>query len=238
MLRARALDRGGPIEADPVLRVEFEGMVFDRSERPFGLEGLWRVRYHPFQVLYQGSRAPAFRPSWSPDGQRVAYSDGLRVLVWMPGEPTAVPLPATEDGIWPAWSPDGQWIAFARVARRDSITGRCVCRILGEVVHVQERTVYAFDSGVLVLVRPDGTAVKELGEGSEPAWAPDGRTLFFRRAGAIWRMGIEGGSAAAVPGTEGGREPAVSPDGRFLAFVRPGAAGDHDVWVVELGSSR
>lgn len=238
MLRARGLDGGGPIEADPALRVDFERMLFDRSERPFGLEGVWRVRYHPIQVLYHASGDAAFRPSWSPDGRRVAYSDGLRLLLWTPGEPAAVPVPGTEDGIWAAWSPDGQWIAFTRVPRGDSLTGRCVCRVLGEVVHVQERTVYDLDPGVLVLVRPDGTGYQELGEGSEPAWAPDGRTLFFRRADAIWRVEIEGGGASVVPGTEGGREPAVSPDGRFLAFARPGAAGDHDLWVIELGSSR
>ena len=47
-------------------------------------------------------------------------------------------------------------------------------------------------------------------------FAPDGETIYFERAGAIWRMGRLPGQVRRV--VLGGRRPSPSPDGRRLAY--------------------
>jgi Tol biopolymer transport system component len=88
----------------------------------------------------------------------------------------------------------------------------------------------------LAVVRPDGSGLRLLGEGREPAWAPDSRSLYVRRGDAIVHVPLETPAGAApVPGTERGGSPAVSPDGKWLAFTRrdPGSTG-LDLWVKRL----
>ncbi|MBI4545932.1 MAG: PD40 domain-containing protein [Gemmatimonadetes bacterium] len=234
IVRVRRFGEDRPIEQDPELGLKFAGRFFDESQSMFGAQGVFIVRFHPFQRLFEDEKALLFRPSWAPDGRRVVTSDGLRLLVWTLDQPQPMVIPGTEDGIWPAWSPDGAWIAFTRLERADSMTS--ICRYQGDlaVLCVERRTVYSVGRRMLTLVRPDGRDRKELGPGEEPAWAPDGRTLYFRRGQAIWKSDADGAAAAPIPETEGGREPAVSPDGRYLAFARRVAPGNHDVWVLAL----
>jgi Tol biopolymer transport system component len=202
-----------------------------------GKEGIQTavIHYHPFQRLFADEGAVVFRASWAPDGERLVFSDGLNLYLWRVGDETAVPVPNTEDGAWPAWGPDGEWIAFTRIEREGS-TG-AFCRYIdnvGAVICTQQRTDYLVGPSVLSLVRPDGSDLRELGEGSEPAWSPDGASLVFRRGNTIWSIGADGTNAEAIPGTEGGREPAVSPDGSYLALAILSDDGDYDIWTIAL----
>ena len=113
---------------------------------------------------------------------------------------------------------------------------------------VERRTIHFSADPMIVLTRPDGSASQVLGQGTDPAWSPDGLYVYAsaRSDGSpmIVRMPVDGGPVTTVPRTERGIEPAVSPDGRRLAFARsappdePGAPYDpgapHDVWVLEL----
>jgi Tol biopolymer transport system component len=187
---------------------------------------------YPFHVLLDEARMFPFRPSWSPDGSRIVFGDGRALRIHTVGGGTTV-VPNTGDAVSPAWSPDGDVIAFTRVERLDSTTYSCsVVGPPGTTLHL--RTVYHGIRPVLVLIRPDGSEARDIGTGWEPAFSPDGATLYFRREDAIWRMPAGGGTAEPVPGTEGGRAPAVSPDGALLAFSRRSAGSDQDVWIVEL----
>jgi Tol biopolymer transport system component len=197
-----------------------------------GETGPYIQTVYPFHVLFDEERMFPFRPSWSPDGERIVFSDGTNLLIHDVGGATSV-VPNTADGMSPAWSPAGDVIAFTRVERLSSTTYQCtVVGPPGTTQHV--RTAFHQTRPVLVLVRPDGSDVREIGEGWDPAFSPDGGTLFFRRDDGIWRMPAGGGSAVFVQGTEGGRAPAVSPDGTLLAFSRRSTAADLDVWIAEL----
>jgi hypothetical protein len=193
------------------------------------------IHYHPFQRLFADQGAVVFRASWSPDGERLVFSDGLSLYTWRVGNGTAEPVPNTEDGAWPAWSPDGAWIAFTRIERAGSTDSFCrYTDIMGAVICTQERTDYLVGPSVLSLVRPDGSDLRELGEGSEPAWSPDGASLVFRRGNTIWSIGTDGTNAETIPGTEGGREPAISPDGSYMALAILSDDGDYDIWTIAL----
>lgn len=229
MCRVRDAGATGRLEDAPSIRVDFAGWELVSPGPPVSE----RLVSHPFQTLYNTERALVFRPSWSPDGGRIVLSDGLRLLIWRPGDTEATPIPGTDDGVGPAWSPDGEWIAYTHLERGASRTVLCNCVDLG-ISRRHERTVFDIQSRAIRLVRPDGSEQIDLATGEEPAWTPDGSTLIFRADDQLWRIGRDGSGLAPIPGTIGGREPAVSPDGRFLAFTRDSGAGMHDIWVTLL----
>lgn len=233
-IRIREYGALSPVERDPELSVPLDFLAVDTTRHPFGLEGVFHYPDHPFHRLNRQERTRFYRPSWSPAGERLALSDGLRVLVWRLGEPNAVPVPGTEDGISPAWSPDGEWIAFSRPERADSALNQCLQSVFGIPTCLVEQRTYRLGARRLLLVRPDGSEVRDLTEGEDPAWSPDGQTIYFRSGDRLWRMGRDGGAREPLADTKGGREPAVSPDGRHLAFARQTPAGDYDIWVLAL----
>lgn len=201
-----------------------------------GLTGaLTLVRYHPFQRLWDTERQLPFNPTWSADGQRLAFSDGLRVLTWQPGSNSdPQPVPGTNDGVRPAWSPDGSRIAYTRLERGDSARATCIIEGTFPPPPTQDRIVWEVGQRRLIVTTPDGNASVDLGIGEDPAWSPDGRYIYARRNDAIWRIAADGSSAVEIAGTSSGREPAVSPTGEHLAFARLTAKGDYDIWVAEL----
>jgi Tol biopolymer transport system component len=229
-MRVRDLHATGPIEDDPAFLVALSGV----SQGSPSLPRMYVVHDYPFQQLFRDERALVFGPSWSPDGQRIVFSDGLQLFIWTVGADVAEPVPGTEDALAPAWSPDEERIAFFRVERAGSISGSCVRIAFGDVVCEMERTIYTLGRRVLALIRPDGSGLTELGEGEDPAWSTDGTTLLFRRDGQIWQSNPDGSDAVQIPFTEDGREPSLSPDGRHLAFSKLTSRGDYDIWVIDL----
>jgi hypothetical protein len=197
-----------------------------------GESGPYVQTVYPFHVLIDEARMFPFRPSWSPDGSRIVFSDGRNLRIHTVGGGTVI-VPNTLDAISPAWSPAGDVIAFTRVERIDSATYNCsVAAPPGATLHI--RTVFHQTRAVLTIVRPDGSGAEELGVGWDPAWSPDAATLFFRRDDGIWRMAATGGDQVFVAGTEGGRAPAIAPDGARIAFTRRTAGDDMDLWIAAL----
>lgn len=240
VLRVRDLAATGPIEADPELAIDFPGKDFDDTVHPFNLSGVHVIDVFPFHTVFNEDETYLFRPSWSPAGGSLVVSDGSRLLSWDPSGGAVSPIPNTEDAISAAWSPDGTWIAFTRLERGTGVTSQCQHSSVGRggqifVSCIERRTVFPILRRTVSLIRPDGSGRVDITDGVEPAWGPDSRTLYFRRAGRIWRISVDGTGEAAVGGTVGGREPAVSPDGSRLAFARPDASGKHDIWIVSLG---
>jgi hypothetical protein len=229
-LRVASADTGS---ANRVLRVSMEGLAELPSSG--GLTS-YAVSLHPFQALFHLEGSAVFRPSWSPSGDRLAFSDGLRLLIWSVDGGDPAPIPSTEDGVHAAWSPDGEWIAFTRLVRGEPVAFECLHSVLLGPVCRQERVEYPIQGRVVTVVRPDGSDATEVGPGDDPAWLPDSQTLVFRRQGTLWTAKRDGSSSAQVTGTEGGREPAPSPDGTAVVFARIDPRFmTHDLWVVALG---
>jgi Tol biopolymer transport system component len=170
-----------------------------------------RVERHMFPEVTSG---PA-EPTWSPDGQWIAFS--------MQGDLWKIPVAGGEaialtKGPWyyfePEWSPDGRSIAFT------IDTG-------GNL-----------DIGV---VSADGGAVDRLTTETavdlQPTWSRDSRAVYFvsSRNRGFDILRLELASRAVTPAVAGGGDqiqPAVSPDGRTLAYVSSvsGRLGTGGIW--------
>jgi Tol biopolymer transport system component len=230
-VHVRRFAASGSLDEDSSLVLRLAGVELENT----GAVNTSIVHNYPFQQLFAEQRAPSFRPSWSPDGERVALSDGLRILVWVVGQESLDTVPGTEDGAWAAWSPNGDRIAFSRLERVDSTNATCdYIGGLGVPACTQVRTDYLPGQPTVTLVCPDGSDLTVVGVGDEPAWAPDGSALYFRRDDQIWRSAPDGSGASPIPQTQGGREPAISPDGLYLAMAKRVAEGNHDIWIIRL----
>ncbi len=98
----------------------------------------------------------ASSPCWSPDGQTICFASTGG------GKPSLFTIPAHGgtakklntgilDATEPDWSPDGKWIAFTRMGGRENFK-------------------------VYVVSASGGSAI-EVGEGEDPSWGPNSRTL-------------------------------------------------------------
>jgi TolB protein len=112
-------------------------------------------------------------PSWSPDGQHIAFAQagprGERRIIVMNADGSAkrAVTPASiytgDRGITAAWSPDGGSIAF-------------------------------WDHDAIYVVNADGSGLRRLAQNAfeGPTWSPDGRKLIFVRLPGLWVMNADG----------------------------------------------
>jgi Tol biopolymer transport system component len=176
-------------------------------------------------VAYSSKGAMGLEPAWMPDGSRLIFVSnalGAHTLVETIGaspEETRL-LGSVGDpallAAWPAVAPDGM-----------------VAMTLGKLELFQSgwRSRRHLDSalGVSDLV---GSELKVFGEGTDPAWSPDGTHIAFSRmAGGhahLFVMNADGSDATQI--TEGADDdvyPSWSPDGSALVFCAAGGDGDH-----------
>jgi Tol biopolymer transport system component len=170
---------------------------------------------HARQVT-QGDLA-AHSPSWSPDGARLAYVQGSRIVVRSLGSGTTRSIVSglvSNDP--PAWSPDGRRIAFTGLTLPEGVARISVVASTGSKPKVVAST-------------PWGTGDDQRG----PVWSPDGKLLAFCLQGPL--QGKPGGVLAsgdldlAVVTLTGARtkltaakgneaDPRWSPDGRSILY--------------------
>jgi dipeptidyl aminopeptidase/acylaminoacyl peptidase len=167
----------------------------------------------------------ATAPSFSPDGNRVAF------LTNMSGSPQAWVM--SSDGGWPEqitafddpvtaidWSPEGTWIAL-QVAPGGGLNSQ------------------------VYVVRPDGTDARLLTEGTKAnnwlgGWMPDGKSLLVasnrRDGGAMdtWRLGFDGSWALVAQNPGIGFVSDISDDGAHVLVGRLRSRGDNDGYRVAV----
>lgn len=157
-------------------------------------------------------------PTWSPDGERLAYIRQGAPMALQVVRPGGTDPPAR---IWegecylpPEWSPTGEWIAVA-------------------------------DTSHVILVSPDGRAKRELrSHRGALAWAPDGRTLYVVHVesgrGSVGAIDIRTGVERTLVRDLGDLAPAdlnptarisVTPDGKSIVYAV--ARGGGDIYLLE-----
>ncbi len=158
-------------------------------------------------------------PTFSPDGQRLAFSalvDGnidLWVLEVASGTPQRLTFDPSAEGM-PDWSPSGDRIAFS-----------------------QARSGFA---NTLKILRGDGTGgIESVAEGAFlPSFSSDGKVLVFVKVNealnpGLWYLDLQGDNEPVLffDGTGLWEEsPTVSPDGKLIAFSSD-EQGGHQIYV-------
>jgi TolB protein len=151
--------------------------------------------------------------------------------------------------IYPTWSPDGTKIAFERGFGKQGASHLFVMNADGSDVHQVDDVVtvsggpswmpdgdeVVFDDirGGISSVGIDGSGLRRIGgKGLNPTVSPDGKTIVFIRAPAIYAMNSDGSGAhplveppeASTSGKDMHlftlREPQWTPDGDHLLFVK------------------
>jgi TolB protein len=160
------------------------------------------------QRTIASSTEPLMSPTWSPDGQSLAYvsfetkASAIYVQTVRSGERRRVSARAGINGA-PAWSPDGTTLALT-LSRKD-----------GDV------DIYTLNLSTQVLTR----MTFDPGIDTEPTWSLDGRKLYFNsdRAGGpqIYEVDVSNPNRATRLTFEGSynARPRLSPDGKQLAVV-------------------
>jgi Tol biopolymer transport system component len=177
---------------------------------------------------------PAFHPSWSSDGSRLAYqgADGLYVVASSGRRERRILRLSQAAPLQPAWSPRGDRIAFVR--QRAATTTIAIVRVadgaVRDVPHVRSATypvwspdgsklAYAEAGTRIISVRENGTGRRDLTAGvpaSEPAWSPDGSKLAFVYQQSLGVVDFPTGNVWYV--ADAADAPTWSPDSRRLAF--------------------
>ena len=168
--------------------------------------------------------------SWSPNGRRIAFSDGLRMWVMDADGTHVVCVDRTEGGRLgpgpPAWSPTGRWIAYS-ASRRNPAT------------NTWERDIW--------VVRTDGSEVRRLLKTPhvdyDVAWSPSGRRVAVTEVwtGELYVMNVDGTHPRALTPGFAALSPEWSPDGRTIVVEHAlpnTSAMEWEIWVVDVRNGR
>jgi Tol biopolymer transport system component/DNA-binding winged helix-turn-helix (wHTH) protein len=192
----------------------------------------------------------ASSPSFSPDGDRVAFDwdgpgqDNFDIYQKSIGEDQPVRLtsnPAPDNH--PAWSPDGRHIAFSR----DLSGGKAGVFLIPAGGGGERKLTEVWNE------LNEGRPVKGAGgklayvRGPRLAWHPGGRWLVVpdkksaEEPLALFLVSVETGEKRRLTSPPGrissDFHPAVSPDGRALAFARSPISGVSDLYLLDLSAN-
>jgi Tol biopolymer transport system component len=222
--RPRRLTSGSlALDSDPELSADGERVAFVRAG------AIWTMKADgssPAAVIVPEGAIDYASPSWSPDGDEIAYvrlddpSERPDVYVIDADGSDERRLTHTGDASDPTWSPDGDEIAFSRSGyhpRSDIF-----------VVDIDEG-----DIRQLTRTAEDGEV--------EPDWSPDGDWIAYTRAISgehsvnymVFVMRSDGTDARILrdPGAIMNTSPVWSPDGTQIIYASERSNGDSEIWV-------
>lgn len=178
--------------------------------------------FNPQSIV--GSPEPLLSPTWSPDGEKLAYvsfEKGNSAIYIQNTRTGARELVSSSKGIngAPAFSPDGRYLAMAL-----SKSGN--------------PEIYVMD----LETKRSRLITQHWAIDTEPTWSPDGRTLYFTsdRSGKpqIYQVPASGGSAQRVTHEgEYNARASLSPDGEKIA-VAVGRGNEYRIGVWDMESER
>ena len=162
-------------------------------------------------------------PSFSPDGNYVAYTSNARgsldiAVLPVAGGQVRYLVESAADEAHPAWSPDGTRLAYT-AAHGESGRLRALGGLSGLTPFVQ-----GHGGDIFLAPAAGGTSVRLVDRASYPTWSPDGQQIAFQsdRGGQwdIWRIAARGGEPTQVVNDDlVDYQPAWSPDGKWIAFA-------------------
>ncbi len=159
------------------------------------------------------------QPSWSPDGDRIAFNRGYAIHVMDSDGRNLMKLTKGPENSEPAWSPDGTKIAFTRGLFKG-------------------KNVWVMDADGQNQIQ-----LTQLGENINPAWSPDGNRIAFvafrRDAGfQIYIMDENGHNQERLTRDMQLKSmPSWSPDGKRIAYQARDQDAVFQIYVVKTDGS-
>lgn len=210
-----------------------------------GQTQLWALAEQPAWLL--GSSQPVQltsgpvqfrRPVFSHDGRTlfaIGWQGHGELTRFDPQSGAVTPYLPRMSAEWLTHARDGRWITYVTYpegelwrARADGssrlrLTAPGVRACCGRISPDATQVVFVGQSGDApgrtYVVSMDGSGLREIGEGGEATWSPDGDSLVMATRVGLAHVTIDGQIRATLPGSEGLVSPVWSPDAKRIAAV-------------------
>ena len=176
--------------------------------------------------LTRDSNAADTQPTFSPDGERIAFrSDRDRGGIFVMGATGESVKRLTDFGYHPAWSPDGREIVYCTHNIEDP----------------NDRTLERSDIWIVNVASGETRQLtgETIGDAAQPQWSPHGGRIAYwsrRKGGQRDLFTIPASGGTPIPVTDDAAfdwNPVWSPDGKFLYFASD-RGGQMNLWRIPI----